>query len=372
MDGPLQRYRDLIADGTLKPDPVQALAAEKLNTLHRALKNYKPSKDRNKWLARFGFAKRADENLPHQGLYLYGGVGRGKSMLMDLLYETAPCKSMRLHFHELMRDVHDEIHTLRQMPIPDEGDPLLTIAAGLADNATLLCLDEMEVKDITHAMIVGRLFEHLFEMGVVIVTTSNRIPDDLYKDGLQRERFLPFIELIKSKLNLYELKAQEDYRLGRIRGAPVFHIPVGSDATKALDMAWESLTDGASVECEPVEFKGRKLPIDCAAHGVARASFDGLCRTPLGPADFMHISSEFETVILDDVPVMTEAEKDAARRFITLIDALYDHRTVLICSAAAPPEKLYQGAEGAFEFDRTVSRLIEMQADDYITRHHID
>ena len=372
MDGPLHRYRQLIADGTLKPDPVQALAAEKLNTLHRALKNYTPSKDQNKWLARFGFAKRADEKLPHQGLYLFGGVGRGKSMLMDLLYQTSPCKKMRVHFHELMRDVHDEMHRMRQLPIADEGDPLLTIASGIADNATLLCLDEMEVKDITHAMIVGRLFEHLFELGVVIVTTSNRVPDDLYKDGLQRERFLPFIALIKSKLNLYELNAQEDYRLGRIMGEPVFHIPLGPDSTAALDRAWGSLTDEASSESAPVEFKGRTLPIDCAAHGTARASFDNLCRTPLGPADFMHIAGEFSNLILDDIPVMGDADKDAARRFVTLIDSLYDHRTVLVCSAADKPERLYQGAEGAFEFDRTVSRLIEMQAEDYIKRTHIE
>jgi cell division protein ZapE len=372
-EGPLHKYRALVEAGEIRSDPMQALAAEKFESLAHALRGYAPKTGRKGWMARFGLGAR-DEAPPPQGLYLYGGVGRGKSMLMNLFFETAPVeKKDRVHFHAFMRDIHAEIHRRRQLPMhADEGDPIPGMADGIADSATLLCLDELEVRDISDAMIVGRLFEKLFERGVVVVTTSNRHPDDLYKHGLQRERFVPFIGLIKQKLDLLELDSAQDYRFGRLAGQQVYHMPLGPAADAKLDAAWERLTDDAPPEADVVMVNGRRVPVPAAAHGVARFSFSDLCQTALGPSDYMAIAAQFPTIILKDIPVMTEETKDSARRFVTLIDALYEHRTALICSAAAAPEALYTGAEGGFEFARTASRLIEMQAADYIRQRHVN
>lgn len=373
VEGPLQRYRALVDAGELKADPAQELAAEKLSSLARALNGYTPKSGKKGWLDRFGLRAR-DEAPPPQGLYLYGGVGRGKSMLMNLFYETAPVAGKeRVHFHAFMRDIHAEIHRRRQMPMYEgEGDPIPGMADGIADNTTLLCLDEMEVRDIADAMIVGRLFEKLFARGVVVVTTSNRHPDDLYKHGLQRERFVPFIALIKQKLDILALESAQDYRLGRLAGQVVYHAPLGPAADAALDAAWARLTDDADPQPDVVQMPGRRIPVPAAAHQVARFSFSDLCEQPLGPSDYLAIAAQFSTVILKGIPQMTEERKDAARRFVTLIDALYEHRTALVCSAAVPPEQIYSGREGGFEFARTASRLIEMQAADYIKQRHIE
>jgi cell division protein ZapE len=370
-DTPLTRYRALVAAGTLQPDPIQELAAEKLASIAHALKGYAPRSGKRGWMARFGL--KGAETPPPQGLYLYGGVGRGKSMLMDILFQTAPVAAKeRAHFQAFMRDFHAEIHRRRQLPMfEDEGDPIPGMADGIADNTTLLCLDELEVRDIADAMIIGRLFQRLFDRGVVVVATSNRHPDALYKDGLQREKFLPFIALIKQRLDLLALEAAQDYRLGRLMGASVYHAPLGPRANAALDAAWERLTDDARPRADFLIVAGRRLTIPAAAHRVARFSFDELCREALGPSDYMAIAAAFETVILSGIPQMSEDSKDAARRFVTLVDALYEHRTALICSAAAPPDQLYLGREGGFEFQRTVSRLIEMQAADYIRARHL-
>jgi cell division protein ZapE len=371
-DGPLQRYRALIEQGVITPDPVQELAAEKLSSLAHALRSYTPSSGTKGWMARFGLSKARDDAPLLQGLYLYGGVGRGKSMLMNLFFETAPVAAKeRAHFHAFLRDIHAEVHRRRQLPMyADEGDPIPGMADGIADNTTLLCLDELEVRDIADAMIVGRLFEKLFDRGVVVVATSNRHPDDLYKDGLQRERFAPFIGLMKEKLDLLELEAERDYRLDRLVGAAVYHAPIGPEASGALDAAWARLTDNAPLEPDYVSVQGRRILVPAAAHQVARFMFDDLCGQPLGPSDYMAIAGQFSTVILNDIPAMNEDNKDKARRFVTLIDVLYEHRTAFICSAAAQPDQLYSGKEGGFEFQRTVSRLIEMQAADYIRQRH--
>lgn len=368
---PIERYRAKVADGSLLPDPMQELAAEKLNALAHALKGYAPRSGKRGWMERFGL--KGEDKPPPLGLYLYGGVGRGKSMLMDLFFETAPVeKKERVHFQAFMRDFHAEIHRRRQLPMfEDEGDPIPGMADGIAESTTLLCLDEMEVRDIADAMIIGRLFQRLFERGVVVVTTSNRHPDELYKDGLQREKFLPFIALIKERLDLLALEAAQDYRLGRLMGQAVYHAPLGPAANAALDAAWNRLTDDAKPKPDHVLVSGRRVVVPAAAHQVARFSFDDLCRQALGPSDYMAIAAAFETVILADVPRMTEDTKDAARRFVTLIDALYEHRTALILSAAVPPDQLYVGDSGGFEFHRTVSRLIEMQAADYLRAKHL-
>lgn len=365
-DGPLYRYRQLVADGTLERDPVQELAAEKLQSLHHALVHYQPTSGKQGWFARFGKRDMKRDEAP-QGLYLVGDVGRGKSMLMMLLFDTVPLqKKMRVHFHELMRDVQDEIHRLRQLPINQDGDPIPGIANGIADQATLLCLDEMEVRDIADAMIVGRLFEHLFARGVVVVTTSNRYPDDLYKDGLQRDRFLPFIGLIKEKLDVLGLEAKKDYRLGRAAGMEVYHSPLDEAADAALDTAFAVLTDNAPAAPDDVTVAGRTITTQTAAKGVARFDFNDLCATALGPRDYMALAKHYRVIVLRGVPKMDAQSLDKARRFVTLVDAFYDRRGLIVCSADAPPEQLYTSGDGAFEFQRTASRLLEMQAKDYL------
>ena len=369
---PIERYRARVADSGLIYDPAQELAAEKLTSLANALKNYTPRNGKRGWMQRFGL-KGGEGTTPPQGLYLYGGVGRGKSMLMDLFFDVAPIQAKeRVHFQAFMRDFHNEIHRRRQLPMfADEGDPIPGMADGIADTTTLLCLDELEVRDIADAMIIGRLFQRLFDRGVVVVATSNRHPDELYKDGLQREKFLPFIALIKHKLDLLALEAHQDYRLGRLMGSAVYHAPLGPAADRALDAAWVRLTDDAPPKPDHIVVSGRRVPVPAAAHQVARFSFDDLCRQALGPSDYMAIAAAYETVILSGVPQMGEDMKDCARRFVTLIDALYEHRTALICAADAAPEQLYVGREGGFEFQRTASRLIEMQAADYLRADHI-
>ncbi len=370
--GPIFKYRELVAAGEIKPDPAQELAAERMQSLHNALLRYTPKSGKKGWMQRFGLKSDAGDPPP-LGIYLYGGVGRGKSMLMDLLFQTIPIKAKdRVHFHSFMRDIHAEIHRMRQLPGDDAGDPIPGIADGIADNTTLLCFDEMEVRDIADAMIVGRLFQKLFERGVVIVTTSNRHPDDLYKDGLQREKFLPFIALMKTKLDVLALESLQDYRLGRLMGSPVYYTPLSAVSDKALDEAWVRLTDNAPPKPDHLTVNGRRVEVPAAAHQVARFAFSDLCEKALGPTDYLAIAAQFSTIIMSGIPQMNEEKKDAARRFVTLIDALYEHRTVLVCAAAVPPTELYKGQEGSFEFHRTASRLIEMQAVDYIKQRHVE
>jgi len=369
---PLTLYRAKLDRQELKPDSVQALAAEKLQSLHHALRGYRPQTGAKGWRERFGLARRVEEPQPPQGLYLYGPVGRGKSMLMDLFFSTAPvAEKRRTHFQEFMRDFHAEVHAWRKGRKKDDADPIPPLAERIARDSWLLCLDELEVRDIADAMIVGRVFDELFKRGGVVVTTSNRHPDDLYKDGLQREKFLPFIALIKDKLDLLELEPPNDYRLGRVKGAPIFHDPLGARARAELDTLFHRLAGDAEPHPDTIVVQGREIPVPQAAGDVARFSFRDLCDRPLGPRDYMQIATLYDVVVLDEVPRLGPQNRDQARRFVTLVDALYEHRTMLAMSADAPPEALYPEGDGAFEFQRTVSRLMEMQSEDYLRQKHL-
>jgi cell division protein ZapE len=291
-------------------------------------------------------------------------------MLMDLFFELAPAtKKKRVHFHTFMLDVHERLHRRRQ--VKAEQDPIAPLAAELAAETTLLCFDEFQITNIADAMILGRLFTALFEHGVVVVATSNTAPDDLYAGGLQRERFLPAIDVLKSRLDLLMLDGEIDYRRNRIRGMTVYHTPLGRRATDALDGAFARLTDGAPGESSRLEVQGRKLDLPRTAHGVVRVRFSELCERALGAADYFALAARFHTVIIDGVPVLTADRRNEARRFITLIDALYEHRVKLVCSAAAIPEKLHTDGDHAGEFVRTISRLHEMQSEAYLQARHL-
>lgn len=366
--GPLLEYRDQIELGKIRPDQTQALAVEKLQSLHNALKAYEPKTGEQGWKERFGLTR--GRAVAPQGLYFYGGVGRGKSMLMDLFFEEAPLENKRrVHFHSFMQEVHTRMAGFRAADIK-VADPLNAVADAIAKGATLLCLDELQITDITDAMIVGRLFESMFKSGVVVVATSNRPPRDLYKDGLQRDQFVPFIGLIESKMDLLALDGPTDYRLEHMRLLDVYLTPNNNEAQKKLEAAFIRLTHGHKSHPAVISVQGRKVEIPKAVEGVAMVGFNDICGRPLGAGDYIEISRRYHTIIMSDIPVMNGEMKDVARRFITLVDALYEGHVKLICSADALPDALYLDGEGSFEFERTSSRLMEMQSDSYMELDH--
>ena len=374
MSLPYDRYRALIENGTLKPDPAQEEAMRRLNAIAKALHNRSGSR---LW---WPFGKSSQETV--RGLYLYGGVGRGKTLLMDIFFNNVKLKSKRrIHFHEFMIEAHSAIGAWRTLDEKarkrhanyhrqDGDDPIPPVARAIAKSARLLCFDEFQVSDIADAMILGRLFTGLFEQGVTVIATSNRHPSDLYKDGLNRQLFLPFIDLLTKQLDIFELQAERDYRLDRLSGTPVYYTPLNDEADQQMDTAWNIILAGGTPRTETLTVKGRKITISTACRGAARFTFDDLCARPLGSEDYIAIARRYSTIFIDRIPIMTPEMRNEARRFINLIDALYDHTVKLICSADAPPEKLYQNGDGAFEFERTASRLIEMQSLDYIAREH--
>ncbi len=359
-DGPMSRYRALVADGALAPDAGQRLAVEKLQLLHQRLTGYSPARPRKVALGILGFGRKAAKpDTPLTGLYLYGGVGRGKSMLMDLFFDGAPvARRRRVHFHAFMQEVHAGIHFARMQGV---DDPIPPVVDEIAEDATLLCFDEVQVTDITDAMILGRLFEGLFARGVVLVATSNRPPDDLYKNGLNRQLFLPFIAMLKARLDIHELESPTDHRQRGLAGKPVYLTPLGADADAAMDEVWAELTDGAAGAPLTLTVQGRAVTLPRFAEGVGRAGFEDLCARPLGAADYLAICGAVETLMIDRVPRLSRTQPNEARRFVTLIDAAYEARRRLYLSAAAEPEALYAEGEGAFEFERTASRLAEMR-----------
>ena len=365
-------YEELATKKLITPDPAQRDIITKLQRLREVLPRYTSEKDKS-WFAKIISGKEAS-TIPH-GLYIYGGVGRGKSMLMDLFFSTSPIeKKRRVHFHAFMMEIHEKLQAWRQQTKDDEKskNPIPPLARALADEAWLLCFDEFQVTDIADAMILGRLFTELFKEGVVVVATSNRHPDDLYKDGLQREHFLPFIDLLKSTMEVAELSSETDYRLEHLKSLKTtFLAPLGNEASVFLKESFRKLTYGAAPEPITLSVLGRKIHVPCSHGDVAMFSFGELCEQPLGAADYIEIAREFSTVLLADIPQMTSEKRNEAKRFVTLIDALYEHKVKLICTAETSPQALYIDGHGAFEFERTASRLIEMQSESYLAAGHL-
>ncbi|MET0651082.1 MAG: cell division protein ZapE [Hyphomicrobiaceae bacterium] len=351
----LDTYRALVDDGVISPDPAQTIAAARLDGLARRLP---------KWKRRTGLAAllRGKEPAP-KGLYIFGQVGRGKTMLMDLFFQTSTFRpKRRMHFHEFMAEVHDRIAAARK-DVP--GDPIPRVAQELAAKSALLCFDEMHVTDIADAMILSRLFKGLFEQQVV-VATSNVPPLELYKNGLNRQLFLPFIDLICEHMEVEELEAARDFRLEKLSGRPLYFTPVDDKARTEMDRLWLELTGQPSGTPVDLDVKGRTLHVPQASMGVARFTFAELCEKPLGTLDYLHIARRFHTVLIDGIPALKPAQRDVARRFVNLVDTLYDARVSLIASAAAEPDQLYSAGDVQFLFERTASRLTEMRSEGYL------
>jgi cell division protein ZapE len=376
MPGVIPVYRAKIASGEILSDPAQAAAAERLQSLWVKLRGYDPKPNataagQNGWVGKLLRRKQVDEAGEHpNGLYLVGDVGRGKSMLMDLFYAAADVpRKRRIHFHEFMQETHKRFHQIKMDPKVD--DPIPVLADMIAGEAALLCFDEFQVHDIVDAMILGRLFEALFARLVVVVATSNTVPDDLFKGKPGRDAFLPFIALLKKNLDVLVLEAARDYRRERVQGLRAWYVPANRQADAALEHVFGELTAGMTAKVETLIVSGRKVAVPLAANGVAWFDFSALCGVPLGPGDYLALATHYTTVLIDGVPRLSPDNFDEARRFVTLIDALYEHRVKLYASAAALPDDLYRSGEGAAIFERTASRLVEMQSEEYLRLPHL-
>jgi cell division protein ZapE len=365
-------YAGMVRQGVLDADAAQQGVVLRLNRLNEGLANAQLARNDSSlgWL--FG-GKRAE---PLRGLYIWGPVGRGKTMLMDLFFKTAAVpKKRRVHFHAFMADVHRRLHEWRErkkLGLVKGDEPIAPVATQLADEAALLCFDEFAVTDIADAMILGRLFTALFERDVVVVATSNVAPNDLYREGLNRALFLPFLALLSERMDIIRLEARTDFRREKLGAAAVYYTPLGAASHLELDRSFFRLTGYERGQPAVIELLGRDLRVPQAAAGVARFNFSDLCDQPLGPPDYLAIAREYHTIVLDDIPLLGFEQRNAATRFITLIDTLYDQHVKLVASAAGEPADLYRASEGheAAAFARTVSRLIEMRSQDYLALPH--
>lgn len=364
-------YEKLIISGKVKNDDAQRRILTKLERLQNVLEQ-RFSTDRRMLRRIFQFSTK---NLGIRGLYIYGAVGRGKSMLMDLFFITLNVsKKKRIHFHSFMIDIHARLHAWRNENRHNihASDPIPILAKDIAKQINVLCFDEFHVSDIADAMILGRLFAEFLKNGIVVVATSNRHPDELYKDGLQRERFLPFISMLKENLEILGLDAQEDYRLVQLKSLDkVYYYPLDSGAINFMEKAFANLTLGAIPKTFAIDILGRKLIIPKTHGDIAWISFSDLCEKPLYASDYIEIACTFGTLLLEGIPQMTIENRNEAKRFVTLIDALYEHKVKLIATAAVSPGLLYVAGHGSAEFERTVSRLMEMQSDQYMVAKHL-
>ena len=360
---PLEKYDALIASGDLAGDAAQREVALRLTALHDALQK------RHWWARLFGQNKTAP-----RGLYIYGDVGRGKSMLMDLFFAAAPVTAKRrVHFHAFMQETHERIFAYRQKKKhgAKSHDPIAPIAKQIAARAKLLCFDEFQVKDIADASLLGRLFTALFAQGVVVVATSNHAPDGLYKGGLNRARFLPFIDLLKDTLDVLLLDSPKDYRLDRLKNRPVWVTPLGAAARDFMDEAFAALTHGAAAQKAVLKIKGRDLAVPQQAQGVARFSFAEICGADLGAGDYLLLAQNYHTLMIDDIPLLGAEKRNETLRFVHLVDALYEHKVKLLASAASTADGLCAENLAGVDFARTASRLTEMQGQDYMALSHI-
>ncbi len=375
MPTPIARYKALLQSGRFQPDAAQARAAQALERLYRELKDYRPGRK----LFSFGASNAA--SAP-KGLYIHGDVGRGKSLLMDLFFESATtAKKRRVHFNAFMVETHARIHEWRGLNAQERAarkefvkeagdDPIAPVAKRIFSEANLLCFDEFQVTDVADAMILKRLFERLLAMGTVIVATSNTPPARLYEGGLNRGLFLSFIAMIEERLEVIELNGPRDYRLGRMDGLRLYLTPLGREADAAMDDAWRRLTEGQPGEPLILNVLQREFLVPQAAKGVARFSFDALCGQPLGAADYLALAQAFHTLLLDRIPRLGPGQRNEARRFTLLIDTLYDEKVKLVCSAAAAPSELYVEGDNSDAFRRAASRLMEMQSAEYLREQH--
>ena len=369
-----EHLKSLTQAGTLQVDAEQMKVAAKLDHILSELKARRPAAKTSAlgWL----FGRRSKDTAPLKGLYVYGSVGRGKTMLMDMFFEMAPSsKKRRAHFHEFMADVHNRIHAHRQKLKSGEtkqADPVPPVAAALMAEADLLCFDEFTVTDIADAMILSRLFTELFARGCVLVATSNVEPDNLYREGLNRALFVPFIDMLKANVDVVTLDSPTDYRMEKLDSLPVYVTPLDAAADMAMDEAWKHAVAGRQEQPAEIALKGRAVAVPRSAGRAARFSFADLCQKPLGARDFLAIANTFDTIFIDHIPMLDADRRNETKRFIILVDTLYDHAVRLVASAAAMPEELLthkRGTEG-FEFDRTISRLFEMRSADYLALHH--
>lgn len=374
--GPIRRvYDEHVLSGSLQKDPAQLVLVKLLDQLITRLDTRRLSSKSSSlgWL----FGKKSAENPGKDGLYIWGGVGRGKSFLMDMFFNAAHINpKRRIHFNDFMQESHQLIHEQRKLFAAGKSkqeDPVIPVGKILAAKSKLLCFDEFAVSDIADAMLLGRLFKVLFDEGTTIVATSNIAPQNLYADGLNRQLFLPFIDLILARMDVHELVSINDYRLSKLSVGKFYSYPLNEHSENTMDEVWNLLTDNSQPKPDIIELKGRKIDVQRSAGGVARFHFDQLCREARGSADFLAIAKRYNSIMIDDIPILAPTERNEAKRLILLIDVLYDNHCHLIASAEGPPDSLYKAKSGreSFEFTRTASRLVEMQSKEYNSSHSL-